>query len=181
MLSLQLRLLRLSTVQQATPVQGFLAKPLVGAMEFVASPPPMAMVFMAIALEAEVLLGSAKRSLGLAAKARVVLAYLAKAPPTLAFLERAPAASAFRASPRLTTVVMAIALPGEASRGSAKLSLGGNGNRRGDPSWPLHVERNGNYLVLTGTTSQTLTITGANVDMLILKGDEDHVQQKREP
>jgi len=47
MLSLQLRLLRLSTVQQATPVQGFLAKPLVGAMEFVASPPPMAMVFMA--------------------------------------------------------------------------------------------------------------------------------------
>src|SRR6185436_13800489 len=69
-------------------------------------------------------MGLAKRSLGLAAGARLVWEWGAKAPPAMAFSERVLTPPAFMAFPRLTTVFVAKALVGEVSMGLAKRSLG---------------------------------------------------------
>ena len=88
MLLLQTGLCRRSKATRATPVQGFLAKPLVEAMEFGGTPTPLAMVFMATALTGQVSLGTAQRSLAFMVTVQVIREYLVKVCQALACLEK---------------------------------------------------------------------------------------------
>jgi hypothetical protein len=72
----------------ATPERVFLAKPPVEAMEFGATPTPLAMVFMATALTGQVSLGTAQHSLAFMATVQVIRGYLVKVSQALGCLEK---------------------------------------------------------------------------------------------